>query len=187
MVSANKNKVASVARDMAKYGVEVRHINRSLTEIQSHDFGEVASEKARAAFELTGKPCIVQDSGFFVTALNGFPGVLTHPVLDTIGIEGILRLVEGKRRNCGFVHCIAYYDGKIKAPKLFESRTFGSISAKPRGTSKPHHWSRLFEIYIPKEKKKTLAQMSIEEHMRWHDSTGLDEDSRAFAEWYIKR
>ena len=144
MVSTNKNKVAMISKSLARYGITLKHIDFSLPELQSHNFEEVATEKAKAAFEKAGKPCIVHDSGFFVTALNGFPGVLTHPVLDTIGIEGILKLTEGKPRECGFVHCLAYYDGRVKTPVLFRSESTGTMSSTPRGSSKKHHWSRLF-------------------------------------------
>lgn len=38
-------------------------------------FEENAKLKARAAFKRTGKPCIADDSGLIVDALNGAPGV----------------------------------------------------------------------------------------------------------------
>jgi XTP/dITP diphosphohydrolase len=187
MVSTNKNKVASISRSLARYKINVKHINLSLPELQSDDFNEVATEKAKAAFERTGKPCIVHDSGFFVTALNGFPGVLTHPVLDMVGIEGILKLTEGKPRECGFVHCIAYYDGSIAAPKLFRSENMGTMSRAPKGSSNKHHWSRLFEIYIPNGESKTLAQMTAKEYWKWRDANSVDESTTDFAKWYLKR
>ena len=40
-------------------------------------FEENARIKARAAFILTGKPSIADDSGLMVDALNGAPGVYT--------------------------------------------------------------------------------------------------------------
>ena len=37
---------------------------------------------------------LVEDAGLFVSALNGFPGVYSSYVLDTLGCSGILRLLE---------------------------------------------------------------------------------------------
>lgn len=85
------------------------------------------------------------------------------------------------------MHCIAYYDGKIRKPKLFESKVLGRISHKPRGSSADHHWSRLFEIYIPDGTTKTLAQMSMKDYINWHDTIWQDNYSKGFAEWYLKR
>ena len=186
MVSTNKNKVASIARDLKKYGIKLRHINMSLPELQSNDFNQVAMEKARVAFKAIGKPCIVQDSGFFVTSLNGFPGVLTHPVLDMIGIDGILKLTEGRNRECGFEHVIAYYDG-VGEPHKFGSKTFGTMTKRPIGSRKSYHWSRLFEIYLPNGSKKTLSQMTLKEFRAWHDGNEHSKDVERFAKWYLKK
>lgn len=187
MVSTNKGKVALLGRELAKRGVQIKHLNLNLPEIQDYDVAAVASEKVMEAYERTGKQCLVQDSGLFVHALKGFPGALTHPVLDTIGIEGILKLTEGSDRLCEFLGCIAYYDGKLKRPKLFMSAARGSLSYKPMGPSEPHHWSRLFEIFIPDGRSKTLAQMGKEEYLRWHVDSGIDLYIGDFAGWYLKR
>jgi len=37
---------------------------------------------------------LVEDAGLFVDALNGFPGVYSSYVLETIGNEGVLKLLE---------------------------------------------------------------------------------------------
>jgi len=44
---------------------------------------------------MVGKPLIVQDSSFHIRSLNGFPGAYIKYALKTIGLEGILKLLEG--------------------------------------------------------------------------------------------
>lgn len=53
------------------------------------------------------------DTDFRIDELNGFPRAFVNFSLDTIGISGILKLMEGKEnRKCAFNECLAYYDGK---------------------------------------------------------------------------
>ena len=56
-------------------------------------------------------PLIVDDTGFFIDALNGFPGPYAAYVLNSIGNAGILKLMEGiSDRNARFTTGIAYAD-----------------------------------------------------------------------------
>ena len=42
-----------------------------------------------------------------------FQKAFVNFALDSIGIDGILKLMEGKEhRNCRFTECLSYYDGK---------------------------------------------------------------------------
>lgn len=48
----------------------------------------------------------------FIHELNGFPRAYVNHALDTIGIEGILKLMKGvANRYCEFRSCLAFYDG----------------------------------------------------------------------------
>ena len=53
------------------------------------------------------------DTDFRIDELNGFPRAFVNFSLDTIGISGILKLMENKEnRSCAFNECLAYHDGK---------------------------------------------------------------------------
>jgi len=58
------------------------------------------------------KPCIALDTDFRIDELNGFPRAFVNFSLETIGVEGMLKLMEGKanRRNI---------DGSIQAMQEF--------------------------------------------------------------------
>lgn len=83
-------------------------------------FAENALIKAKAFCELTGMPCIADDSGLCVDAMNGAPGVHTaryagdHNFAD--GIERLLAELEGvpaEKRSARFICsiCCIWPDG----------------------------------------------------------------------------
>ena len=87
--------------------------NYELDEPRSDDIKEIATAKVKEAFEIVKRPCIALDTDFRIDELNGFPRAFVNFSLDTIGIEGILKLMEGKEnRKCAFNECLAYHDGK---------------------------------------------------------------------------
>ena len=108
------------------------------------------------------------DSGFWIDALNGFPKAFVNFSLDTIGIDGILKLMDGKEnRSCRFVECLSYYDGKEL--HQFMGKHEGTIAEKILGQDTNKKWSDLWYIYKPKGYDKTFAQMTDEELENWYD------------------
>ncbi|NOZ89276.1 MAG: RdgB/HAM1 family non-canonical purine NTP pyrophosphatase, partial [Crenarchaeota archaeon] len=113
---------------------------------------------AAAAYALTGTPVAVEDAGLFVDALSGFPGPYSSYVYKTIGVHGILRLLEGEEnRAARFVSVIAY--AGPWGVQLFRGEVKGSIAAEPRGSG----GFGFDPIFIPEGADKTFAEMNIEE------------------------
>ena len=84
-----------------------------LDEPRSDDIKEIATAKVKQAYEIVKRPCIALDTDFRIEALNGFPRAFVNFTLETIGINGILKLMEGQEdRTCAFNECLAYHDGK---------------------------------------------------------------------------
>lgn len=186
IATSNKNKAASIKKEMKRYGIEVKHFYLDIPEPRSYDIREIAKTKVLYAYKKLKKPCIVLDSGFFVDSINGFPRTFVNYALETIGIEGILKLAERKEKACEFRDCLAYYDG-ISKPKLFESVVKGKLSNLPKGTLKPFHWSRLFLIFVPEGKTKTLAQMKKEEYDNWYKNINQNSYIKKFANWFLSK
>lgn len=187
IATSNKNKAASIKKEMHRYGVNVKHFYLEIPEPRSYDIKEIAKAKVLYAYKKLKKPCIVLDSGFFVNSINGFPRTFVNYALETIGIEGILKLAEGKGRFCDFRDCLAYYDGIASKPVLFQSVVKGKLSNSPKGNVKPFHWSRLFLIFIPEQKTKTLAQMGKKEYNNWYESINRDSYIKKFADWFSNK
>lgn len=183
----NKGKVYSVSNVLLKYGIKVVHYPLDLPEPRTDDLKAIAKEKILFAYQKIKKPCIVIDSGFFVPALSGFPKTYVNFVLETIGIEGILKLVEKKKRECEFRNCLAYLDESLSEPVYFQSSIKGLLSNFPRGKIKEHHWSKLFLIFVPKGFKKTLAEMDDKEYKIWSNKIHKNSYLGKFGKWTSKR
>lgn len=134
------------------------------------------------AYKIVNKPCISLDCGFWIDELNGFPRAFVNFALETIGIQGILKLMEGKdNRKCRFTECLSYYDGNEL--KQFMGYHEGFLSEKVLGKDTSDKWSELWYIYIPYGYDKTLAQMTEEERenrIRNKSVNSMEE----FAKWY---
>lgn len=138
--------------------LDVEHIALDIPEFRHDDVGIIAKEKARFAFEKLKIPLIVDDTAFSIDALNGFPGPYAAYVLDTIGMEGILRLLEGiDDRNSHFETAIAFaWENGIE---IFRGRLDGLV-VEPRSEG-GFGYDPIFEV-----DGRTLAELSLAEKSR---------------------
>lgn len=179
-VTTNKGKIASAQRYLKN--IKVIPYNAELIEPRSDDIKEIAKQKVLQAFKIVKKPCLALDSGFFIEELNGFPKAYVNHTLDTIGIEGILKLMVGvKNRHCEFKSCLAYFDGTNIT--YFESKSSGTISQNIRGKNNKNKWSDLWYIFIPKTFNKTLAEFN-EEDFNELDKIKNETCIMQFGHWY---
>ncbi|MFH0906356.1 MAG: non-canonical purine NTP pyrophosphatase [archaeon] len=185
--TSNKGKVLSVNKTLSKYGIEVIHKPLDLPEIRSEDLSKIAKVKVLFAYENVKKPCIAIDSGFYIDSLKGFPKAFVNFALNTIDIEGILKLVENKNRDCAFRNCLAYFDQDLKDPVFFEGVVEGTISEAPKGEMQDFCWSKLFLIFIPNGETKTLGQMTEKEYQEWRNKRSEDSYTTKFAEWFSSK
>lgn len=142
-------------------------------EPRSNDLTLIAREKLRQAKKMVNGSCFVMDTGFYIEALNGFPGSYVNFALGTIGVEGILKLMQGvSNRRCAFRQCLAYFDGSRE--HLFYAENPGSLSLDSIGSDCAQQWSGLWHIFIPEGENKTLSaftQDQLEERRRKGNGT----------------
>jgi len=107
VITSNPGKVAEYARSFADLGIEMEHYRLPYDEVQTSDLEGVVS-KGMDEIERKGvRDYIIDDSGLFVDALKGFPGVWSAYAQKTIGNPGILRLMDGVGdRGAEFRCCI---------------------------------------------------------------------------------
>ena len=185
--TTNKGKVDSMNSAVSEYGIEVVNVSLDLPEPRSDNLQMIAKEKVLFAYDRIKKPCIAQDSGFYIPALNGFPKAFVNFALDTIKVNGILKLAAGEPRECEFRNCLAYFDGSLAEPVYFESTVKGTLAETLRGEEKAHQWSKLWLVFIPENKDKTLAEMSREEHLEWRNQRDIESFATKFAKWITER
>ncbi len=183
----NQGKIDSLGLVFSQYEVEIIQVPLDVPEPRSDSLDDIATQKVLSAYRHIQKPCIAVDAGCFVDSLDGFPGPYVNYALRTIGIEGILKLVEGKSREASLRSSLAYFDGAEETPLCFSSEIEGVLSPTPRGEWKDYFWSKLFHVFIPKGKTITLAEMSRGEYEEWRSQTSKDSFSAKFASWYAQK
>ncbi|MBI4146007.1 hypothetical protein HY489_01575 [Candidatus Woesearchaeota archaeon] len=70
----------------------------------------VVKEKAVYAYQAVERACMVMDSSLEIDALGGFPGIHITSTLRTLGMQRIVRYLEGQKRTCTFRVGVAYTD-----------------------------------------------------------------------------
>jgi len=103
-------------------------------------FEENALAKARDGFVATGIPCVADDSGVSVDALNGMPGVLSARWAGGHGDDaanlslllGQIQDVPDERRGAAFVSCCALVSSS--GAVVVRGEWPGTIAREPRGS-----------------------------------------------------
>lgn len=158
-VTGNKSKLYSAKQILEPLGFEVDNVKMDTTEIQANTVEEVAIHSAKEVSEKLKCSVLKNDTGLFVDALGGFPGPYTHYVDETLGEDGLLKLLDGvdNRKAC-FIEAFAYCEYG-KEPVVFKSITNGVIAQEKSGE---YGWSWDY-IFIPDGYEKTMANYPDEE------------------------
>lgn len=179
-VTHNKGKIASAKKQLEEVNFKIYEYE--LEEPRSDDIQYISKYKVMEAYKIVQKPCLSLDCGFWIDALQGFPKAFVNFSLETIGIEGILKLMEGKEnRACRFTECLSYYDGEELYQFMGEHE--GTIAKQIVGNDTEKKWSDLWYIYQPYGYLKTLAEMTEEERANRKRYKSVD-SMKEFAKWY---
>ncbi|MCS7132296.1 MAG: XTP/dITP diphosphatase [Aigarchaeota archaeon] len=181
IVTTNMGKAEEFQKIFERYGLKFRVEQLATIEIQSMDLREIAKHRVLHAYNVLREPVMVEDAGLFVEALGGFPGPFSSYVFRTIGIKGILKLMEGVRdRRAQFRSAIAFYSPLTEPVKIFTGEVSGWVAEEPRGTK----GFGFDPIFIPAEGDgRTFGEMDVEE------KNAFSHRARAamrFAEWISK-
>ena len=154
-VTSNRNKFREVE---CMLGSELVMKPLDIPEVQAVEVKEVVTEKAKRAYEKIEKPLIVEDTGLYINALNGFPGALTKWMLERVGYEGVCKMLDGYRDRSAYAEtCICLNDGK--RCRVFSGKVYGTIPRHPRGDN-GFGWDRIF---VPNGHKKTFGEMGMDQ------------------------
>lgn len=156
-VTGNAGKVRELQALLEPLGLSVAQDAGGYPEVQADTLAEVAAEGARHLLGRLAPPFLLEDSGLFVDALRGFPGVYSRHALDTIGPAGILSLMAGVpagRRGAEFRTHLLYVDG---AGRLhgFDGACRGHIADGARGSA----GFGFDPVFVPEGEARTFAEM----------------------------
>ncbi|ODQ78233.1 hypothetical protein BABINDRAFT_9456 [Babjeviella inositovora NRRL Y-12698] len=120
---------------------------------------EVTIFKAKKAAELLQRPVLVEDTCLGYDALNGLPGPYIKWFVESLGLEGIVKLLAGFDDKSAKAYCtFGYCKGPGEDVVLFQGVTEGTIVLKARGPT-DFGWDAVFQ---PKGYTETYAEMSKE-------------------------
>ncbi len=131
-ITSNRGKFEELKEIGKGFGVDVEWVEMEYLEPQGNDLEFVARRSAEMLSGAVEPPFFIEDSGLFIDALHGFPGVYSSFVFKTIGNDGILKLMEGvEDRRARFVCVIAFSDGE--QVRTFTGEVEGQIAREKRG------------------------------------------------------
>ncbi len=120
--------------------------------------------KAQAVWELTGLPCVADDSGLCVEALGGEPGVYSSRYAGEAGNhtknnEKLLKEMEGKSDRRAFFTTVLCLVGLDDTPLYIEGRVNGVILREIQGQDGFGY----DPLFCPDGDNRSFAEMSAAE------------------------
>ncbi|HEY4161229.1 MAG TPA: non-canonical purine NTP pyrophosphatase [Candidatus Saccharimonadales bacterium] len=145
-VTTNKRKYEEYKELVEAQGVVLEQCDAELIEPQTTDEMFIIEHKLEQAKKMfPGKRVLVDDRGFNIPALNGFPGPMVKLTLKTIGVDGFIRLMQGKSdRRAEFVTSLGYFDGRDDS--FFQTKEEGFLLETSKGNNL-RGWNELLYIY----------------------------------------
>ena len=168
IASHNQGKVDEIRKMLKPFGVEVvsaSELNLPDVEETATTFEGNASLKAVQMAEMSGLPCLADDSGLCVDALDGRPGVYSAryaPNRDfDKGMDMLLQEIAATgdpKRSAHFACVLALADPNGKT-HIFEGRVNGHIQEHKTGSNGFGY----DPIFVPEGYNKSFAEMTAEE------------------------
>lgn len=175
-ITSNQDKYREMKAFFNENSLELSWIETSLPERQTDTLEEVV-EYSLSHYE--GRNVFVEDAGVFIDGLLDFPGVYSRYVYDTIGNEGILKLLDGvENRSAHFEAVIGLKPEDGGDIKLFKGEVRGFVSLFPKGESGFGY----DPIFVPEGFKKTFGEDSILKSQVSHRKRAAEELMK-----YLKR
>lgn len=152
LVTSNVHKWHEAQRIL---GYAIERVEIDLVEVQAENVAAIALQKARDAFARLGRPVIVEDAGFELVGLGGFPGPFIKFWEKLGGLESLCRAADGladrrARAVCALGIC------SDAGSEVVEGAVDGLLALHPRGKS-GFGWDAVF---VPKGEGRTFGEMS---------------------------
>lgn len=176
--TSNQRKFTSLQKLLQPLGIDLHQLDYDFNEGRGLDIQTIAKSKlSQAKKSFPNKRLIVDDRGFFIPALKGFPGPFVKLLLDSFSYPGIIKLIQGETdRRAIFSFTVGYFDGE--KDHIFVADEEGFIIDEPRGDNL-HGWTELLYIYgYPSFPGRSLAELNDEE---WQEYLAAIETVNGFA------
>ena len=159
VVTSNDGKIKEFKQAFEKTPVFPTKVSVPYPEVQASSLEEVVDFGLDNLKDKIQPPFIIDDAGVFVDGLEGFPGVYSRYVYDTIGLQGILKQMENLEDRQASFKCVLgllledgtthKFVGECKGRIIHEMRGDGGFGYDP--------------IFIPDGFDRTFAELPPEE------------------------
>ena len=158
-VSTNPGKLAELRELCRPYDLHLAWRRRSLQEPQTDSLETVVRSKLAQTTDVPGWS-LVEDSGLFLPALAGFPGVYTAHVYRIWGWTPILELL--RRRSPTAIYRSVAGARRGRRVVVAHGACRGRLVQRPRGSG----GFGFDPVFVPDDSRRTMAEISLSEKNR---------------------
>jgi XTP/dITP diphosphohydrolase len=177
-VTSNIHKFQEARNMLSEYKIATAKLKVEAIEIQDDSLENIAKYSVKDAVKNCGLPVFVEDAGLFIEALEGFPGPYSKYVYNTVGLEGVLKLMTNIEDRSAYFMSVVAFGSPDEQPVCFVGKVKGKLSLETQGTSGFGY----DPIFIPSEGDgRTFAEMTATEK---NGISHRGEALRKFALWY---
>ena len=173
-VTSNEIKFKVAMQALKGSGIMLVQEQLLTPEIQSSSVEEIAGWSATWASQRLNKPVVVMDAGFYIEALNGFPGPFIRYINEWFSVQDYLNLMQGKvNRRVSALDCLAYGHPGEK-PMTFCQVHTGKLALEPgqqTGTS-------IDQLFIPEGYTIPISDIPVDEMVTYWSHTTVWEALR---------
>jgi XTP/dITP diphosphohydrolase len=159
LITSNLGKLDEFRGALAPLGYEVVHLPLDVAEVQADTLEEVVADCMRQIRAQDVKDFFIDDSGLFVNAFKGFPGVYSAYALRTLGCEGLLKLMDGVVDRSARFECCIGCSLEVREDIVLTERCEGRIIGEMRGRG----GFGFDPIFAAAGMERTFAEMPLEE------------------------
>ncbi len=166
-VTTNSEKLKEARLALAPYGHQVESIDFDFSEPTDGAIEMIAKEKLAQLRKRVppGMPVIVDDSGIYLVAYEGFPGILTKRIFQQIGYRGISKLLAGEDRRAYFHGVVALlWRGQVKT---FHGKMHGRIIDDIPEDLPANLLYPFDPIFVPQGSELTMGELSAADRLAY--------------------
>ena len=166
--SNNRNKVNEIRKIFKKFNLKILSLNDVKIDYEPKESGKTFEENAKIksdyGFIKTGIPCFADDSGICIESLNWKPGIHSKKFLNNFRsneacFKSIIKSTKKDAKQKAFFKTSISLTINKGQNIIFNGKINGKISKEIKGV----YGFGYDPIFIPKNYKKTLAELSVKE------------------------
>lgn len=175
-LTGNRFKFTVAQQAVRGLGLALEQKRLAVPEIQSNSVQEIAQASAAWASQQIDQPFIVTDSGFYIDALNGFPGPFVKYINQWFSTDDLLRLMQNRAyRHLTVQDCLVYV--RPGQPAITFTGTYQGKLATAAGRSTGTPIERLF---VPQGYETPISEFSPEEQVSYWSEAKIWQEFRRF-------